>query len=97
MKQIKSARWRYERQRVQTLDNDRRDYTMKGRKESITEKLGGKANCIAMAIFAVIILGGGIAWMEIDYQRQREAQYIGSIPMANQHIEWTYARWGGGK
>lgn len=64
-------------------------------RESITEKLGGKLNVILMAIFAVIVIGGGIIWTEIEIAEARRAQYIGSYPMANQNIEWSYAMKGG--
>ena len=58
---------------------------------------GEKINRIAMILFAVIVIGGGIIGTEIEIARKREAQYIGSYPMANQHITWSYARIGGGK
>lgn len=64
-------------------------------RESITEKLGGKLNVILMAIFAAIVIGGGIIWTEIEIAEARRAQYIGSYPMANQNIEWSYAMKGG--
>lgn len=64
-------------------------------RESITEKLGGKLNVILMAIFAAIVIGGGIIWTAIEIAEARRAQYIGSYPMANQNIEWSYAMKGG--
>ena len=64
-------------------------------RESITEKLGGKLNVILMAIFAAIVIGGGIIWTGIEIAEARRAQYIGSYPMANQNIEWSYAMKGG--
>lgn len=64
-------------------------------RESITEKLGGKLNVILMAIFAAIVIGGGIIWTEIEIAEARRTQYIGSYPMANKNIEWSYAMKGG--
>lgn len=64
-------------------------------REPIAERLGGTLNVILMAIFAAIVIGGGIIWTEIEIAEARRAQYIGSYPMANQHIEWNYAMKGG--
>lgn len=60
-------------------------------KESIIEKMGGRNQVIAMIIVAVLALGIGITWIEIDARKRWEAQWIASYPMANQHIEWHYA------
>ena len=70
-------------------------YNMKQKKkESLAEKLGGTLNVILMAIFAAAVIGGGIIWTEIEIVEARKAQYIGSCPMANQHIVWSYAKVG---
>lgn len=60
-------------------------------KESIIEKLGGRNQVIAMIIVTVLVLGIGITWIEIDARKKWEAQWIGSYPMANQHIDYHYA------
>lgn len=70
-------------------------YNMKQKKkESLADRLGGKLNVIMMAIFAAIVVGGGIIWTEIEIAEARRAQYIGSYPMTNQHIVWSYAKVG---
>ena len=60
-------------------------------REPLVERLGGRGQVIAMIIVAVLVLGIGITWIEIDVRQRWEAQWIGSYPMANQHIEWHYA------
>ena len=60
-------------------------------REPLVERLGGRGQVIAMIIVAVLVLGIGITWIEIDARKSWEAQWIASYPMANQHIEWHYA------
>lgn len=60
-------------------------------REPLMERLGGRAQVIWMIIVSVIVLAAGIAWIEIDARQKWEAQWIGSYPMANQHIEFHYA------
>ena len=60
--------------------------------ESIVEKLGGKINCIAMAIFAAVAITAGILWMDAEDAKARDAQYFDSWPITmNQYIEWEWA------
>lgn len=64
----------------------------KAPRESVIDRLGGKANVIAMIVFFIIAVGGGIAWMEIEAREAERAQYIDSWPITmNQNIEWTWA------
>lgn len=65
-------------------------------RESLTDLLGGKKNCIAMAIVAALIIGGTVIYTAIENRARREAQYIASWPITiNQHIELGYAMKGG--
>ena len=48
-------------------------------------------------LFVVLFLGAGIICTEIEIAHKREALWPESFPMANQHIEWTYAGKGGTK
>lgn len=60
-------------------------------REPLLERLGGRGQVIWMIIVSVVVLAVEIAWIEIDARREWEAQWIGSYPMANQHIEFHYA------
>ena len=65
-------------------------------KETFTEKLGGRRNCIAMAIFAALALAIGGILIEIEARQAEDAQYIDSWPITvNRHIELGYAGKGG--
>lgn len=79
-------------------DDLQEDYIMKSyKKESLIERLGGKANVIAMAIFAVIVLTVGEIWIEYEARQEEESQYIDSWEITqNRYIEWTWAGKGQG-
>ena len=65
-------------------------------KEPFTERLGGRRNCIAMAIFATLALAIGGILIEIEARQAEAAQYIDSWPITiNRHIELGYAEKGG--
>ena len=75
------------------MKKDRRYYTMERSTREIKRKI--RRRRILMAIVATVILGGGIAWTEIEIAEANRAVWTDSYPMANQHIEWSYYRIGG--
>lgn len=48
-------------------------------------------NTFLMILFALIVIGGGIAGTEIEMARKRDRIWFESYPMANQNIEWHWA------
>ena len=47
---------------------------------------------ILKILFVVIVLGGGIICTEIEMKVKHDRIWFDSYPMANQHIEWSYAK-----
>lgn len=54
-------------------------------------------NTFLMILFALIVIGGGIIGTEIEMARKQDRIWIGSYPMANQHIRWEGAGYNGGR
>lgn len=67
------------------------EFGKKQRKQEIIERMGGKKQIIAQivaVILAIIFLTGLDSYLA---NKRRAEMWIASYPMANQHIEWTYA------
>ena len=67
------------------------NFGKKQRNQELIERMGGKKQIIAQIvaiILAIVFLTGLDSYL---VNKRRADMWIESYPMANQHIEWTYA------
>lgn len=58
-------------------------------------KKKSRLNTALMILFALIVIGGGIAGTEIEMARKRERIWFESYPMTNQRVSWEGAGYNG--
>lgn len=61
-------------------------------RETMTERLGGKVNVIAMFVFFIISMTVGMILIDSEARKAEESQYLDSWEITqNRNIEWTWA------